>query len=176
MLKPANLVSLFRASNQVVCTNVKPTAQPAVSAPRFVSKPLKKPQNSYSLTQSIPLNNVTLATGPAVSFQIRWAHTDITVPDWSGYRRPSTKSPNTPSKDTEDSRKSFTYLLSGTAAVVSAYSAKALVTQFISSMSASADVLALAKIEIKLSEIPEGKNVTFKWRGKKLSFTKLNVT
>lgn len=35
-------------------------------------------------------------------------------------------------------------------------------------MSASADVLALAKIEINLDEIPEGKNVTFKWRGKPL--------
>lgn len=35
-------------------------------------------------------------------------------------------------------------------------------------MSASADVLALAKIEIKLGEIPEGKSVTFKWRGKPL--------
>jgi ubiquinol-cytochrome c reductase iron-sulfur subunit len=54
------------------------------------------------------------------------------------------------------------------AAVASAYSAKALVHQFIGSMSASADVLALAKIEIKLSDIPEGKSVTFKWRGKPL--------
>lgn len=35
-------------------------------------------------------------------------------------------------------------------------------------MSASADVLAMAKIEIKLSDIPEGKSVTFKWRGKPL--------
>lgn len=35
-------------------------------------------------------------------------------------------------------------------------------------MSASADVLALAKIEIKLGDIPEGKSVTFKWRGKPL--------
>lgn len=35
-------------------------------------------------------------------------------------------------------------------------------------MSASADVLALAKIEIKLADIPEGKNATFKWRGKPL--------
>lgn len=52
--------------------------------------------------------------------------------------------------------------------VAAAYSAKYLVTAFISSMSASADVLALAKIEIKLGDIPEGKNVTFKWRGKPL--------
>lgn len=48
------------------------------------------------------------------------------------------------------------------------YATKTLVTQFVSSMSASADVLALAKIEISLDEIPEGKNVTFKWRGKPL--------
>ena len=33
-------------------------------------------------------------------------------------------------------------------------------------MSASADVLAQAKVEIDLSEIPEGKNVIVKWRGK----------
>ena len=30
------------------------------------------------------------------------------------------------------------------------------------------DVLAMAKIEIKLADIPEGKNMTFKWRGKPL--------
>lgn len=53
-------------------------------------------------------------------------------------------------------------------AVASAYSAKVLVNTFVTSMAASADVLALAKIEIKLAEIPEGKNVTFKWRGKPL--------
>lgn len=33
-------------------------------------------------------------------------------------------------------------------------------------MSASADVLAQAKVEIDLSQIPEGKNVIIKWRGK----------
>lgn len=52
--------------------------------------------------------------------------------------------------------------------VTGIYSAKAVVSQFVSSMSASADVLALAKIEIKLDDIPEGKSVTFKWRGKPL--------
>lgn len=35
-------------------------------------------------------------------------------------------------------------------------------------MAASADVLALAKIEVKLGDVPEGKSVTFKWRGKPL--------
>lgn len=52
--------------------------------------------------------------------------------------------------------------------VTGLYTAKATVTQFVSSMSASADVLALAKIEVKLDDVPEGKSVTFKWRGKPL--------
>ncbi|KAG7107571.1 Cytochrome b-c1 complex subunit Rieske like protein [Verticillium longisporum] len=38
--------------------------------------------------------------------------------------------------------------------------------QFLVNMSASADVLAMAKVEVDLSAIPEGKNVVIKWRGK----------
>ncbi|GBP55813.1 Cytochrome b-c1 complex subunit Rieske, mitochondrial [Eumeta japonica] len=56
----------------------------------------------------------------------------------------------------------------GGGAVAGAYAAKTVVTQFVSSMSATADVLALAQIEIKMADIPEGKSVTFKWRGKPL--------
>ena len=48
------------------------------------------------------------------------------------------------------------------------YVAKEMVTEFVMSMSASADVLALAKIEVNLADIPEGKNVTVKWRNKPL--------
>lgn len=98
--------------------------------------------------------------------QVRLAHTDIRVPDFSDYRRDSTKRPT--GKDSADDRKTFTYLVVGGGAVASAYAAKSIVTQFVSSMSASADVLALAKIEVKLDAIPEGKSVTFKWRGKPL--------
>ena len=58
------------------------------------------------------------------------------------------------------------YVTGGT--VTAAYATKAVVSEFVSSLSASADVLAMAKIEIKLADIPEGKNVTFKWRGKPL--------
>jgi len=39
-------------------------------------------------------------------------------------------------------------------------------TEFLVNMSASADVLAQAKVEVDLATIPEGKNVIIKWRGK----------
>lgn len=76
--------------------------------------------------------------------------------------------PNKSSKESSEGRRVFSYLVTGASTVVGVYAAKTVVTQFVSSMSASADVLALSKIEIKLGDIPEGKNMTFKWRGKPL--------
>lgn len=99
---------------------------------------------------------------------IRLAHTDIKVPDFSDYRRSEVQDPNKSSRDSYEARKVFSYLMTGATTVVTVYTAKTLVTQFVSTMSASADVLALSKIEVKLSDIPEGKNITFKWRGKPL--------
>lgn len=103
------------------------------------------------------------------STQVRFAHTDVAkVPDFSSYRRDAVKSPNSKNQQTDLTRKAFTYLVVGGGAVAGTYSAKSVVTQFVMSMAASADVLALAKIEVKLGDIPEGKSVTFKWRGKPL--------
>ena len=72
------------------------------------------------------------------------------------------------SQDSSASSRGFSCLVSAISAVGVAYAAKNAVSQFVSSMSASADVLAMSKIEIKLSDIPEGKNMAFKWRGKPL--------
>ena len=58
--------------------------------------------------------------------------------------------------------------MTGALGVATAYGAAATVNTFVGSLSASRDVLAMAKIEITLSDIPEGKNMTFKWRGKPL--------
>ncbi|WAR11952.1 UCRI-like protein, partial [Mya arenaria] len=45
---------------------------------------------------------------------------------------------------------------------------KDVVNGVISYISAAKDIVALAKIEIGLSDIPEGKTMTFKWQGKPL--------
>ncbi|MEE6500580.1 hypothetical protein FKM82_003838 [Ascaphus truei] len=99
---------------------------------------------------------------------VRFSHSDITVPDFSDYRRPEVSDSTKSSQGSSDSRKGFSYLVTGVSTVAAAYATKSAVTQFVSSMSASADVLAMSKIEIKLADIPEGKNMAFKWRGKPL--------
>lgn len=52
--------------------------------------------------------------------------------------------------------------------VCTLYGVKAIVHDLVATLSASAAVLAMAKIEVKLDSIPEGKNAVFKWRGKPL--------
>ncbi|BCR88497.1 ubiquinol--cytochrome-c reductase catalytic subunit RIP1 [Aspergillus chevalieri] len=78
------------------------------------------------------------------------------IPDFSKYQ--SKKSPR--------SNQVFSYFMAGTMGLASAVGAKATVQDFLVNMSASADVLAQAKVEVGLGAIPEGKNVIIKWRGK----------
>lgn len=65
-----------------------------------------------------------------------------------------------------DSSRAFSYFMTGTYGVLFAVAAQATVTDWLVNMSASADVLAMAKVEIDIAAIPEGKNVIVKWRGK----------
>jgi len=70
------------------------------------------------------------------------------------------------SKQSETAAKGFTYFAVGSMGLITAAGAKSLVSDFLKNMSASADVLALAKVEVEMGSIPEGKNVIIKWRGK----------
>ncbi|KAJ3016043.1 UNVERIFIED_CONTAM: hypothetical protein HDU68_012453 [Siphonaria sp. JEL0065] len=58
------------------------------------------------------------------------------------------------------------YTLIGAFGFVQAVAVKDIAVNLVSSLAASADVLALAKIEVNQADIPEGKNVVLKWRGK----------
>ncbi|XP_015262782.1 PREDICTED: LOW QUALITY PROTEIN: cytochrome b-c1 complex subunit Rieske, mitochondrial-like, partial [Gekko japonicus] len=99
---------------------------------------------------------------------IRYIHNDVMVLDFSDYRRPEVLDSRKSSQDSSETRKVFSYFLTVTTCVASAYITKNVITQFVFSMSTSADMLAMSKIEIKLGDIPEGKNTAFKWRGKPL--------
>ncbi|XP_078257771.1 cytochrome b-c1 complex subunit Rieske, mitochondrial [Rhinoraja longicauda] len=134
---------------------------------------LPPPQQRHFLSREAllglaPRRGPAAAASIILSSRVRYAHSDIRVPDFSEYRRQDVQDSKKSSQSSSDTRKGFSYLLTGTTAVMGAYAAKSVVTQFITSMSASADVLALSQIEVKLGDIPEGKNMTFKWRGKPL--------
>ncbi|EXJ55979.1 ubiquinol-cytochrome c reductase iron-sulfur subunit [Cladophialophora yegresii CBS 114405] len=78
------------------------------------------------------------------------------IPSFKGYA----------SSSPEISNRVFQYFMAGSMGLLAAAGAKNTVQDFLENMSASADVLAQAKVEIDLAAIPEGKNVIIKWRGK----------
>jgi ubiquinol-cytochrome c reductase iron-sulfur subunit len=169
--RSANLAPYVTATIQAVPNVSRPVvAGVGKQAEKLKIPPAPKPHNSYTLAAGLPKSFVkpTASISLAGPCQIRLAHTDVQVPDFSAYRSDDTKDANKSSVPTETGRKMFSYLTVAGGGVAAAYSAKSIVAQFVSTMSASADVLAVAKIEIKLSDIPEGKNATFKWRNKPL--------
>lgn len=98
---------------------------------------------------------------PTVNYQPRLLHTSARVqdaPEVPSFQSYETSSPS--------GNRALSYFMVGSLGVLSASIAKSSVTEFLGTMSASADVLALAKVEVELANIPEGKNVIIKWRGK----------
>lgn len=83
------------------------------------------------------------------------ARDPISVPDFSKYRASSV-----------GTNRNLSYFMIGSLGMLTAAASKASVVDLIGTLSASADVLALAKIEVAMGSIPEGKNVVLKWRGK----------
>jgi len=63
-------------------------------------------------------------------------------------------------------KREFTYLMLGGARVAYASAVRVAAMKLVSTMSASADVLALSTLEVELGKIELGKTVTVKWRGK----------
>jgi len=125
------------------------------------------PVQTWSVNhKATPLGLVTKAnfTAPSVILaQQRFFSTgsmtkDSTqIPDFSAYRKAAAN---------DFTNRTFTYFMVGVTGVLTAASAKTTVHDFLLNMSASADVLALAKVEVDLNAIPEGKNIVIKWRGK----------
>jgi len=171
VVRAASLGQLARVSSSAVPagTAAIKEAQVPAAAPVVVQPPAS-PLTSYSMSkQLLTGSQVRLSSGLGVSSTVRCYHAgNMDVPDFTYYRRSAVKDPTAKSSETEQDRKAFSYVMAGGMGLGGAYGAKSLVNQFLSTWMASQDVLALAKIEIKLADIPEGKSMAFKWRGKPL--------
>ncbi|XP_022665835.1 cytochrome b-c1 complex subunit Rieske, mitochondrial-like [Varroa destructor] len=169
--KASQIGQYLKASSSAVASQSRPVVNVIPKSnkdERFPSDP--EAVTSNALANVLPHQGRTMVVAGSFSAgqQIRLAHTDIQVPNFDVYRVKSRLNPTVLSPTTQEGAKMTSYLIVGASVVAGTCAAKGLVTTFVSNLSASAEVLALAKIEIKLSDIPEGKNATFKWRGKPL--------
>jgi len=150
---PATVRRLFETANHFNPRNHKVTAIPAWIAGS--KKRLDGSVQSKTFVNVAPLGAINQQRHSSSS-AIGGSHSTI-VPDFSKYRRPNTG---------EDAHRAFTYALIGATGVLTAAGTKSTVADVLSSLAASADTLAMAKVEVNLNKIPEGRNVTIKWRGK----------
>ena len=84
----------------------------------------------------------------------------IQAPSWGEYKRSTHSSGKT--------RNVFSYALIGLAGSVSFYGVKSTVLDFVNSMNASADVVAVSIFEVDLRNIPVGTAALLDWHGKPL--------
>uniref|UniRef100_UPI00358E3D9D cytochrome b-c1 complex subunit Rieske, mitochondrial n=1 Tax=Myxine glutinosa TaxID=7769 RepID=UPI00358E3D9D len=154
------------ATSSVVACSLRPLAAIPAKGETPVMDRAPVMETSYALNALIPRRTLRGTSRLNTRSSVRFYHGDVKFPDYSEYRRVDVQDCNKSSQKSSESRKAFTYLMSGGAAVASVYGAKLVVKHLIDSISASKDVLALAKIEVSLKNIPEGRNLTVKWRGK----------
>lgn len=114
----------------------------AVECPRMTSLRIPAAQSTGVFTQRLLHTSAVRRDAPE-------------VPDFSQYQAKS-----------ESTNRGVSYFMIGSLGLLTATAAKSTVVEFLGTMAASADVLALAKVELELASIPEGKNVVIKWRGK----------
>jgi ubiquinol-cytochrome c reductase iron-sulfur subunit len=142
-----------------------------VNVPTAVEAAKDEPytKSPYRVNASLKSGALASVVGPGLPrTQQRFAHTDAKAPDFSFYRRESTKDATVASSESGMSRRAFTYLMVAGLGVTGAHAGKNAVIDLLSTMSASADVLAVSQCEVDLTAIPPGKNATIKWRGKPL--------
>ncbi|XP_077262685.1 cytochrome b-c1 complex subunit Rieske, mitochondrial [Temnothorax americanus] len=95
----------------------------------------------------------------------RFAYTDIPKPNFDEYRRKPLKDAGTATKNA-DERRALRSAVSFVGCVAGLYGFKAHLLHYVFFLLPSRDILAEAQLEVKLNNIPEGKVLIVKWRGK----------
>ncbi|CAF0947975.1 unnamed protein product [Adineta ricciae] len=124
------------------------------------------PRTFFSMNKHLLRGNAAITTGLSSALSVRHAHTDIQVPSFDYYRRKARLDASKSHRDDGDTTSPYSYLTPLGMAVTSAYMAKYIVRDIVSYVGPAKDVMSLAKVEISLDAVPEGKNAVFEWRNK----------
>ncbi|KAK7602457.1 hypothetical protein V9T40_008046 [Parthenolecanium corni] len=160
LLKASSYVNVYPLPSDTIL--VVPEKEVALSSPKYSL-------NSYNLYSISPSpKGLRAIAGVSVPSQYRFLHTDVKYPDFSNFRRDSTKDPTVPASEHADKRRAFTYFNTAGGLLFTALAAKTVVVKGIKYFDWNQDVCALGVSEINIANIAEGKSITFKWQGKPL--------
>lgn len=95
-------------------------------------------------------------------------HRDLMHPNFDAYRKEKFKDVSKTTWHSGDDKYGYTYVAGFFGLLCGMYGLKTELVHFLASMSAPADVLALAAIEVDIKNIAPGMCNSYKWRGKPL--------
>ncbi|KAI0120348.1 ubiquinol-cytochrome c reductase iron-sulfur subunit, mitochondrial [Hypoxylon sp. NC0597] len=129
---------------------------PLTIASRALARGVSRSCSRLNAARALSTSAAQLSDAGSYSSPFKGEPKSTKIPDFSHYI----------GKGSANTNLLFQYFMVGTMGAITAAGAKSTVQEFLKNMSASADVLAMAKVEVDLNAIPEGKNVIIKWRGK----------
>ncbi|KAJ3185656.1 hypothetical protein HDU87_000280 [Geranomyces variabilis] len=140
-----------------------PATAPKASAPRLLSPSATARINGVQLASrtNFTANNTAFSQKRFYAAPVRQASNDGDT-----YNPPRDQDAYKLANHDDVSSRNFAYFMIGTYSFIGAAAAKNIVSDYLVNLAASADVLALAKVEVDMASVPEGKNVILKWRGK----------
>ena len=97
---------------------------------------------------------------------MRYAHTDVSCPDFTPHRRESTLNPHAPASESKYQRRTVTYGLSALATIPGLYLGKESVKGYLHLFAPDRFSKVTAKIEVDLSGVQRGFGMTVMWQGK----------
>jgi ubiquinol-cytochrome c reductase iron-sulfur subunit len=138
------------------------------TTPASTTTPVSTTTTIYTGSATAAPPTLTAIAGIGVPRQVRWAHTDVRYPDFSEVRTAATRDPHETSIEADRERRFFSYAIAATAGTATVVAGKQIVTSIVQFLLPPKDVVAAAKIEVDLTQIPEGRQITVKWGGKPL--------
>ncbi|VVC86255.1 unnamed protein product [Leptidea sinapis] len=151
-----------------------------ISASNMFSNKYNKNQRLCNLKEGNNLPCLTIcprsSTGSLTLYtQVRYKnknpphlHRDHVFPNFDFYRKDKYKNVSQTTWGSGTEKKGYTYAVGAFGWLCGMYGIKSELIHFITYMAAAADVLALASIEVDISNIPPGQCASYKWRGKPL--------
>ncbi|CAK1588227.1 unnamed protein product [Parnassius mnemosyne] len=131
-------------------------------------------KTSYKSNSKFCERNTLSTPGPVFWTQVRFCkiishyHRDVEFPNFDAERKNQFKDVEKTKWLSGDKKVGITYVVGFFGLVCGAYGVKGHMLHYIYSMSAAADVIALASIELDISKVEPGQCLSIKWRGKPL--------
>ncbi|GBP55811.1 Cytochrome b-c1 complex subunit Rieske, mitochondrial [Eumeta japonica] len=109
--RAGHLAPYFKVTNPVVSSGLRPLTVVATSGDKLTTQSPPKTTTTHALNKALLSGNLKAVTGFSKPAQVRFAHTDLSIPDFTTYRRKEGQDPTVRASEVADSRQSISYLV-----------------------------------------------------------------